>query len=60
MTRWLRAHPVAGFVLIDARLILAWRLLQATYAVAALVVVCVTWRWWSARAPQLSDRAAHG
>jgi hypothetical protein len=34
----------------DARLILAWRLLQGTYAVAALVVVGATWRWWQARA----------
>lgn len=45
---------------VDMRLALAWRLLQGTYAVAALVLVCVTWRWWSAREPHLSGRAAHG
>jgi len=44
----------------DVRLILAWRLLQGTYAVAALVIVGATWGWWRAREPHLSGRAAHG
>ena len=37
----------------DGRLILAWRLLQGTYAVAALVIVGATWRWWRVREPNL-------
>jgi membrane protease YdiL (CAAX protease family) len=37
----------------DARVVLAWRVLQGTYAVAALVVVAATWRWWSAREPHM-------
>src|SRR5205085_4537504 len=35
----------------DARLISVWRLLQGTYAAAALVLVGATWRWWRAREP---------
>ena len=42
---------VVGRGPVDARITLAWRLLQATYAVAALVIVGATWRWWSAREP---------
>jgi uncharacterized protein len=44
----------------DARLMLAWRVLQVTYAVVALVVVGATWRWWRAREPNLSVLVAHG
>jgi len=35
----------------DARVGLAWRALQGMYAVAGLVVVAATWRWWRAREP---------
>ena len=37
----------------DTRVVLAWRVLQGTYAVAALVVVAATWRWWRAREPHM-------
>jgi membrane protease YdiL (CAAX protease family) len=37
----------------DGRVVLAWRVLQGTYAVAALVIVGATWRWWRAREPHI-------
>ena len=37
----------------DGTVVLAWRVLQGTYAVAALVVVAATWRWWRAREPHM-------
>ena len=43
----------------DPRLILAWRLLQGTYAVAALAIVGARWSLWSAREPFVSDLSAH-
>jgi len=38
---------------VDARIMMAWQLLQGTYAVAALLLVGATWRWWRAREPHV-------
>ena len=40
----------------DGRLVTAWQLLEGTYAVAALVFVVATWRWWMGRELHVNGR----